>query len=89
MRQAPPHQPLPWKPDRELGNGAKMKDLMQCSLCGEAIIRDHEGQVIVLRNKLVVFSDGGIVRVKCPKCGKLQVVQRDVLEEANVADRLS
>lgn len=62
-----------------------MKDLMQCSLCGEAIIRDHEGQVVVLRNKLLVLSGGGVVRVKCPKCGKLQVIEHELLEQMNVA----
>ena len=65
-----------------------MKDLMQCALCREPIIRDHEGQVIVVRNKLVVLSDGGIVRVKCPKCGKLQVVEPDVIEQARIGDLL-
>ena len=65
-----------------------MKDLLHCTLCGETLIRDHEGQVIVLRNKLLVLTEGGVVRVKCPKCGKLQVIHRELLEEANVPERL-
>jgi len=65
-----------------------MRDLMQCSLCGESIIRDHEGQVVVLRNKLLVFSEGGIMRVKCPKCGKLQVVDAAVVAQARLRDLL-
>ena len=65
-----------------------MKDLMQCALCGESIIRDHEGQVVVLRNKLLVLSEGGTVRVKCPKCGKLQVVSQAVLDDSQLHERL-
>ena len=65
-----------------------MKDLMQCALCGESIIRDHEGQVVVLRNKLLVLSEGDTVRVKCPKCGKLQVVSQAVLDDSQLHERL-
>ena len=65
-----------------------MKDLMQCALCGESIIRGHEGQVVVLRNKLLVLSEGDTVRVKCPKCGKLQVVAESVLNDSQLHERL-
>ena len=58
-----------------------MKNLMQCSLCDEPIIRDHEGQVVVVRNKLVVLSGRGVVRVKCPRCGKLQVVDSALVNQ--------
>ena len=58
-----------------------MKHLMRCALCGESIIRDHEGEVTVLRNKLIVLSRNGVARVKCPKCGKLQVIDVGGREE--------
>ena len=60
-----------------------MRDLMTCWVCGDVIVRDH-GNAISFHNALMVLTTDGALRVKCAKCGEMQLIAGDLLPQIPV-----